>query len=233
MLFSWNADTIRWYLSANDYTGFYKRIAEAVAPALKGYKNLCDLGCGLGLFDFEVASIFERIDCIDVNETALSSIRERAAHQGMTNIVTRLDDCYHITGTWDVAFMSFFGSRELDKFLPLCKKLIAVVSVTADSELFPLKQRYRKNTVNDTVKYLDEKKIGYRLLTDQLEFGQPFTSLEDARRCIRSYVPDMSDTGLDEYLDKNLKGTRGEDYPYYLPRIKPFGIIELDGTQTA
>jgi SAM-dependent methyltransferase len=229
MQFTWNADTVRWYLNANDYTGFYKRLAEIIAPALKGYKSLCDLGCGLGLFDFEVASIFEKIECIDINETVLQSIRERASRQGITNIVSRMDDCSHITGAWDVVFMSFFGSRELDRFLPQCKKLIAVVSVTSDSEMFPMKQRYRKNTVDDTVKYLEQKKIGYRLTYRHLDFGQPFTSLEDARRCVKCYAPDITDAETDEFLREKLKETHGENYPYYLPRIKSAGIFELDG----
>lgn len=232
MLFTWNTDTIGWYLSANSYTGFYKRIAETVAPVLVGSTCLCDLGCGLGLFDFEVASQFDKIDCIDVNETVLLSIRERAAQQGITNIVTHMDDCYRITGAWDIVFMSFFGSCELDRFLPLCKKLLAVVSVTSDSELFPMKQRYKKNTVGDTVKYLHEKKIEYRLTYRQIDFGQPFISLEDARRFVKCYVPDISDDDRDDYLCKKLRETHGENFPYYLPRTKSIGIFELDGTRS-
>lgn len=51
MRFDWNADTIRWYQEANEYTGFFKHIAELIAPSLVGYSTLCDIGCGLGLMD--------------------------------------------------------------------------------------------------------------------------------------------------------------------------------------
>ena len=230
MLFEWNTETIRWYLDAEAYSGFFRKIAEAVTPGLKGYKTLCDLGCGLGLFDFEVAAHFETIECIDINEAALQSIRERAARQGLTNMTTRLDDCSRLTGAWDAAFMSFFGSRDLDRFLPLCKKLIAVVSETSESALFPMKQRrYKKNTVDETMKHLDDKHVGYRLTHLQLEFGQPFASLDDARRCVRCYVPALTDAEIDDYLKNKLKETHGEAWPLYLPRVKSVGIFELDG----
>jgi cyclopropane fatty-acyl-phospholipid synthase-like methyltransferase len=230
MLFTWNADTIRWYLNANEYSGFYNKIAATVAPGLSGYRSLCDFGCGLGLFDFAVSSLFETIECVDINETALASINERAALSGITNITTRLNDCYQISGAWDVAYMSFFGSRELDTFLPMCKKLIAVVATTSESEMFPMKhKRYQKNTVSGSEKYLKEKHIPYKLTLKQLEFGQPFTSVDDARRCVRSYVPEISETELEEYLKRRLKETRGEVYPYFIPRTKSFGIFEIDG----
>lgn len=233
MLFDWNADTIRWYLDAEAYSGFFRNIAKAVAPGLRGYQTMCDLGCGLGLFDFEVAPLFETVECVDINEAALQSVRERAERQGVTSIITRLDDCFRLTGAWDVIFMSFFGSRKLDKFLPLCRKLIAVVSESANSELFPIKhRRYRKNTVDDTAKHLEEKHIGYKLTMMQLDFGQPFVSLRDARCCIKYYVPEITDAEISSCLNNALKETNGEIWPYYLPRVKAVGIFELDGTLT-
>lgn len=231
MLFDWNVDTIRWYSDAEAYSGFYKKIAETLTPGLRGYQTLCDLGCGPGLFSFEAATHFDRIECIDLSEAALQSIRQRAAQQGITNISTRLADAYQLTGKWDVIYMSFFGSRELDRFLPMCRKLIAVVSETSESELFPLKERrYKKNTADETAQYLKEKGIQYHLTRKRLEFGQPFTSLGDARLCIRYYVPDITDADLDDYLNRRLKETHSEVWPYYLPRVKSVGIFKLDGT---
>lgn len=230
MLFDWNADTIRWYTDAEAYSGFYKKIAGTITPWLRGYQTLCDLGCGPGLFSFEAAPHFDRVECIDLSEAALRSIKERAAQQGFTNISTRLEDAYQFTGSWDVIYMSFFGSREPDRFLPMCRKLIAVVSDTSESELFPMKERrYKRNTADETAQYLNEKGMQYRLTHRQLEFGQPFKSLEDARRCIRYYVPDLSDSEIDSFLNTRLEKIRGEVWSYYLPRMKSVGIFELDG----
>jgi hypothetical protein len=158
MQFTWNTDTIRWYISANNYTGFYKNIAMAVKPLLNGGENLCDLGCGLALFDFEIAPYVGQIDCFDLNKAALSSVNERLSAAGIGNIKTHLKDCRYLSGAWDMVYMSFFGSRKPDVYLPVCKKLIAVVGTSSQTEMFPAAyQRQRKNTVSETVRYLEKK----------------------------------------------------------------------------
>ena len=231
MLFNWNEETIRWYLNANTYTGFYKKIAGDIVPLAKGLSTLADLGCGLGLFDFEAHPHFEKIECIDQNETALDSIKLRAEALGIRNISTRAADCYRLVGRWDAIYMSFFGTREPDCFLPFCKKLFAVVAVSDTSSMFPVKKQFNKNSVDQTVRYLKQKGIPYNLRIRRYEFGQPFTSLEDAERCVRHYVPEITGGALEEYLKDRLVETGDASYPYYVPRQKSVGIFELDGAQ--
>lgn len=230
MLFTWNDDTIRWYLNANAYTGFYKNIAEEIAPMLNGYNTLCDLGCGLGLFDFEIYPYIEKIDCIDLNETALASITERAEKLGIHNIHTRLADCDTISGKWDVVYMSFYGSQSVDRFLPLCKKLIAVVGVTAEPVMFPRQNGSSgRNTVDQTISYLNDKNLPYKLSYKQFEFGQPFTSKQDAEKFLKIYSPDITDQETTDFLSSRLLESGNLDFPYYMPRVKPVGIFELAG----
>lgn len=229
MQFNWNADTIRWYIDADYYSGFYKRITDTIAPAVGGYQSLCDLGCGLGLFDFEAATLFESIECVDINETALAYINKRTAELGIRHIVTHLEDSNRLRGQWDVIFMSFFGSRDLVRFLPHCKKLFAVVPVAPEPEIFPIKEKITKNMAADVIKTLMSEEIDYKLIYRQLEFGQPFVSLDDARRCMKSYAPGISDDEADAFLNSRMQETRGEVYPYYIPRMKSVGIFELDG----
>jgi tRNA G37 N-methylase Trm5 len=231
MLFTWNSDITGWYLNASEYTGFYKNLAKEIAPKLNGFKTLCDLGCGLGLFDFEIYPLMDQIDCIDLNETALSSIQERAEKHGIYNIHTRISDCFTVSGEWDIVFMSFFGSLELDRFLPLCKKLIAVIGVTSEPVMFPRQNGSgRKNTVDDTIAYLNGKNLQYNLTYKQYEFGQPFVSKRDAEKFIRTYSPDSSDKEMNDFLTSRLSETGKADFPYYMPRMKPVGIFELVGT---
>ena len=230
MNFTWNSETIRWYTNANDYSGFFKHIAADIAPSLSGCESLADLGCGPGLFDFEVCHLLKTVECIDVEEAVLSSIRQRAMGLGIMNIETRLADCYELRDRWDAIYMSFFGAREPDRFLPFCKKLFAVVMVSGEAGMFPGKVSSKKSTVEDTARYLNGKGIPYTLTLRQYEFGQPFTSLGDAARFARHYMPDISDARLEEYLGSRLKETHGEVYPYYSPRRKDIGIFELEGT---
>lgn len=229
MYFNWNEDTIRWYINAEKHTGFYKKLAEEIHPMIKGYKTLCDLGCGAALFDFAIEPAIESIDCVDINETALSSAEDRARKLELYNIHTRLADCDTLTGKWDVVFMSFFGSRELDRYLPLCKKLIAVVATGSDTELFPRRGRnISRNTVENTVKYLDSIGIGYNLTHRTYEFGQPFTSREDAELFVQTYAPYTAAVEAGAFLEARLVKTGNQEFPLYIPRAKSIGIFELN-----
>ena len=230
MQFFWNDDTIRWYLNANAYTGFYNNIAETIKPMLSGCKSLCDLGCGLALFDFAIAPYINSIDCYDINQSALASVSHRLKAAGIQNITAHLKDCNRLSGTWDAIYMSFFGSRKLDAFLPMCKKLFAVVGIEEQTELFPSAyRRHRKNTVDDTIHYLSKHNIPHKLTQHKLEFGQPFTSTDDARHFIRTYSPGITDSELEDFLSHRLTQTGQNDYPFYMARTKSFGIFELDG----
>jgi SAM-dependent methyltransferase len=230
MYFNWNEDTVRWYIDAEKHTGFYKKLAVDIKPLIEGYKTLCDLGCGAALFDFALAPYIESIDCVDINETALASVEARAKQFGQHNIRTRLADSDTLAGHWDVVFMSFFGSRELDRYLPLCKKLIAVVASESDTELFPRRERnVSRNTVENTIEYLDGKGICYKLIKTRYEFGQPFTSREDADLFIQTYAPYTSTEEASAFLDERLVVTGNQEFPYYIPRFKSVGIFELRG----
>ncbi len=230
MQFDWNNDTIRWYLNANNYTGFYKDVAEAIKPRLTRFKSLADFGCGLALFDFEIAPYMETVDCYDLSDAALASVRERLGAAGIQNVTAHKRDAKRLSGKWDVIYMSFFGSRKPDVYLPMCKKLVAVVSMAVQAEMFPAAyQRYKKNTVDETVRYLDSKKLPYRLTQHELEFGQPFVSEDDARHFVRAYTSGITDGEVAEFLRRRLVRTGREDYPFYIPRTKSVGIFELDG----
>ena len=230
MYFNWNEDTIRWYINAEKYTGFYGKLATDIIPMIQGYKTLCDLGCGAALFDFAIAPYIESIDCVDINEIALSSVEERAKQNGLLNIRTHLTDCDSLSGKWDVIFMSFFGSRDLDRYLPLCKKLIAVVASESDTELFPRRERsISRNTVENTIDYLDSKGIAYKLTRRMYEFGQPFTSHRDAEMFVQTYAPYTSVEEARAFLDAVLVQTGNQELPLYIPRLKAVGIFEQKG----
>ena len=137
MFLDWNARTLQWYVDAEEYTGFFRALAAEIAPALAGVQTLCDLGCGPALFDFEIAPLVKSIEWADTSEAALAFMAARAQTLGLRNMIPVLADCERLLGRWDVIFMSFFGSRCIDRYLPLCRKLIAVVSQSSDAALFP------------------------------------------------------------------------------------------------
>lgn len=105
-----NARTLRWYADTSKvYTGFYCVLATEIAPSLAGCRSLCDLGCSLALFDFEIAPLLNSIGCADISEAAPSYVTDRAQALGLCNISPVLTDCKSLSVYWDAIFMSLFG----------------------------------------------------------------------------------------------------------------------------
>lgn len=73
----------------------------------------------------------------------------------------------------------------------------------------------------DTLRHLG---LSYRMERFSLEFGQPFRSLEDARRFFRLY--DRSG-GADPPLHRLTAGPSAE-FPYYLPNRKELCLLAVE-----
>ena len=230
MLFSWHDDTIRWYEAADKYTGFYKNLADTLGPMVDGAKAFADLGCGLGLIDLELAPQVESICCVDISEEALSHLRETAARRGISNLEIICCDSFELERTFDVIYLCFFSSQDIERFLPMCRKLIAIVSGESNAPFFPQQfRKKRRRTVEDEKRYLAGLGLGYTLTERVFEFGQPLTSIEDARAFVRVYAPEIPQRELDEFLELRLVETGDARYPLYMPRKKTIGIFEVDG----
>ena len=137
MNFRWNDDTVRWYLAADEYTGYSEKLAALIAPMIRGFPTLCDVGCGLGLIDLHLSRHMEKITCVDVSRAAINALTMAAKGKKIGNIEPLLLDSANLDGTWDVILLSFFDSHNIGAYLPRCRKLIAVVGTKNKSELFP------------------------------------------------------------------------------------------------
>lgn len=230
MKFDWNEDTIRRYQEANEYTGFFKNIADLIKPRLSPYSSLCDIGCGLGLVDLELCKSIKNITCIDISKEAINALKQNIEERKITNIDAQLMNCDSITDNWDVIYISFFGSRNIEKFLPHCKKLFAVVNTNNSHGITLEKYKtFHKNTVANVEEALNLKGIHYSLTNASFEFGQPFVSLEDARQFIKIISPGITSEDLGSFLSNQLIKTNEEKYPFFLPNLKPIGLFEIDG----
>jgi SAM-dependent methyltransferase len=229
--FNWNLDTIRWYQDANNYTGYFKNITSLIIPKLEGYSTLCDIGCGLGLIDMELCKYIENITCIDINQEAIKALEENIKAQNIYNISPRLINCDDIEESWDIIFVSFFGSRNLKDFLPRCKKLIAVVNSENPTGLFPEKYRpFHKNTCLNVEENLKKDGISYDFMEASFEFGQPLVSMEDAKNFVRIHSRNnITNEELELFLSQRLIETGETQYPYFIPRMKSAGIFEIQG----
>lgn len=230
MNFNWNVNTIKWYREANAYSGFFRNVAALIAPKLEGYATFCDIGCGLGLVDLELSKSIRQITCIDINTEAIGTLKKSIAAQKIRNIETRLMDCSELDENWDIIYMSFFGSHELEKYLPRCQKMIAVVGKKIkENTAMDQYKSFQKNSYDKVAEDLNRKGIPYSLTEVSLEFGQPLVSVEDAKNYIRSNYAGISDADVNDFLAQKLIETNEKDYPFYIPKKKEIGIFEIKG----
>lgn len=230
MLCNWNPEEIRWYQTANTYTEFFKNIATVVTPKLEGYSTLCDIGCGLGLFDLEICNIMKNITCIDINSAPIDELKKNIEESNIRSIHPIVMNSDDINDHWDVIFISFYGSSCLERFLPYCKKLIAVVCGGNKTELYPQKYRvFKKNTVDRARQNFDDKGIPYSLTEVSFEFGQPFRSIDDASNFVINQSSEIARDEAYDFLKNKLVHTGDAKFPLFLPHMKSLGIFEFDG----
>lgn len=230
MNFDWNPNAIRWYQEANEYTGFFKNVAKVIEPKLEGHSTLCDIGCGLGLVDLELSKSIDNITCIDINKKAIEALKKSVEIAGVTNIEPQLMNCDDMEKNYDVILISFFGSRNLERFLPYCKKIVAIVGGKSQTELFPEKYRtFHKNQSSNVEQMLIEKGLKFTATECLFEFGQPLLSIEDARSFVRSLSDDILEKDLEFFIAERLVETQEERYPYFIPRMKSVTIFEIEG----
>ena len=230
MRFEWNEQTIGWFMDASAYTGFHKTLAELIVPFLSPRGTLCDIGCGLGRLDMELAPFMTKITAIDINENATEILRHEAMTAGLDNINTIHGDVSSLIETFDFVLMSFFGQSNMLEFLKLCKRrLIRIVSADNNSGLYP--QKYRcsvKDTVPIVQEELDAKGISYKLELHSIEFGQPLRSWQEAIQYVLKNAPEAGNNEVIDFLSERIIRTDEGDFPLYLPNQKELGIFVFE-----
>ena len=230
MRFSWNEQTIQWFLDASAYTEFHKTLAQKIKPYLEPNCTLCDAGCGLGRLDLELAAHVRELTAIDVSAHAIDVLRCDAKKLGFANLHTEVCDADTLTKAFDIVVLSFFGQSNMLHFLKLCRhRLIRIVSADNKSGLYP--EHYRC-TVKDTVPIvcteLETQGIRYKLELYSFEFGQPLRSWRDAELYVLHNAPEATAEEVRDFLNENITDTGRDDFPFYLPNQKNLGIFIID-----
>jgi tRNA/tmRNA/rRNA uracil-C5-methylase (TrmA/RlmC/RlmD family) len=97
----WNEKTIDWFLAASKYTGYNKKLAALLLHRMTSRGTLCDLGCGMGLIDFELASSFRRVHCVDIDATAVNFVNSYAKETATLNVTGCVCNARELEGRWD------------------------------------------------------------------------------------------------------------------------------------
>ncbi len=231
MAFTWTAKRIQWYLDAARGSNFYETLAAKIAPYLRPQDTLCDMGCGLGLLDVQLAPLVRRAACLDVDETALYTLREEAAKAGVQNIETICADARNAQGMYDVVLMAFFGTPAelmLNCVKHATRLFVRVVNADTNGTMRPKGHRLPKETVRDVAGILERNGFRYTLLQDTFSFGQPLRSIQDARDFVTCNAPDLPPGEVDAFLAATLQQRNDGQFPFYLPGDKKLGIFVVE-----
>ena len=229
-LITWNAQTSGWFMDASAYTGFHNTLAQKIIPYLEPGDTLCDIGCGLGRLDIELAPYVSEILAVDVSEYATKTLSQDSRRAGIDNLHVLRGDAGELKDSFDIIVISLYGWQDLPKLLRQCRRrLIRIVSAGKKSGLYP--ERYRrvaKNAVPDVKDELAALGIGFNLEFCSFEFGQPLKTWQDAELFVLSNAPDANQDEIGAFLNANIRETGRGDFPFYLPYLKELGIFMIE-----
>lgn len=226
----WNDQSIEWFHSASDYTDYNKHLAKLLLERIPNRGTLCDIGCGAGLIDLELAEHFQQITCVDIVPEAVASLQRDIETTGILNVTAVCADGAKLEGTWDTVMTLFHGGKGVfSSYFPYVKDRLIIVTHGLREERFgPNKERCTHCfNIGGVREELNALGVQYTMTEEELEYGQPFKNLEDARRFVEAYTDEPEISKIEQYLETYLTKTEDERYPYYLPKKKKFGIFVI------
>ena len=229
MMYRWEPDMIRYMREASENSPYNRQLVDEMLPWLEKDMHICDAGCGLGYLSMELASHVGHVTAVDINADALQNLKEKA----LSNVTVRCGDIEALQPSrpYDAMAFCFFGGIE---------EILRIAREQCSGSVFVISRNYTSHRFSvgnyPTGSYgfpraksvLTEKGIPFTENTLQLEFGQPFRSLEDARRFFELYSRDRNKELItDEFLKEKLVEQPGE-FPWYLPHLRNIGFLCFD-----
>ena len=233
MAFTWSERRINWYLDASGQCDFHQRLAREILPFLRAEDRVCDMGCGLGRLDLELAPHVAEITCVDTDAAVLERLAADAAARGIRNLRVRQCDAGQLQGQFDVVVMAFFGTPPSLMFSCLARtrrKLIRVMSISRGPAAASVSQAggLQRETAEDVSRVLETAGYPFALRRCTLSFGQPLASVEDAAAFVRVSAPESTGQTVRSFLRNHLVPGRSSQFPWELPKEKELGIFVVD-----
>ena len=230
MFFAWHEVGIKWFINASNYTDFHKILAKKINSYLRMEDKLCDVGCGLGRIDLELAPYVNELTAVDINESVIKLIKRDAEVMKHDNLRAICCDATSLSETFDVLLLSFYGMSNIINYLKLCRRrLIRIVKVSNSSNLYPQKFWHSSRSTAST--FQDDmltKGIQFHVERTTIEFGQPLCSWQDAEQYVLYNAPNATHKEIETFLNDKLIETGKEDFPFYLPNPKELAIIIIE-----
>lgn len=216
---------------ASEYGDYYKHLAEMVLPYLRGDEHICDAGCGLGYLSLELAPRVRQITAVDADADVIGVLQNNLTERGIPNIKALCADVFEAAPEepYDAMVFSFFGGME---------KIAAIAAAQCRGTVFAFKKNYSAHRFSagsypvgddsfaSALEWLKTRKIQFRAEEAETESGQPFASLDEARKFFEIYSRDGDKSAIDDdFLAERLVKTGRDDYPLYMPHMRKVGFL--------
>lgn len=216
---------------AAQHTLYYKMLAEHIGHDLKQTDRICDAGCGLGYLSLALSHYVERVDAIDTCQAALAILRSNIGQTQKSNIRPIHANIYELAPQepcYDAMVCCYFGKIVQIAALAhrLCKGPVYIVKGRSSHHLFSKGgERAQRETADMTEAWLEAHRLSYQKIPLNLELGQPFLSLDDAKQFATLYgKPGNSDVS---WIEKRLGQDPRGKYQWYMPLEKPVTLFRV------
>lgn len=233
-MFFWNDEKVRFMEDAAAWSGFHAALAALLAPHLPPEGHICDAGCGTGHLSLALSRHVRRVTAVDMSGEALSLLAGNCQKADIRNITIRCGDIHALPppSPYDAMVFCFFGHMEeiLTLARQQCRGAVLAIMRHEERHRFSAGQpAMRFGGYERGAEVLRERGIPFQAQTLTLPMGQPFRTTDDARRFFELYRRPEDDAPItDTFLAGRLLPTGQDDFPWYLPSQRRFGLIRLD-----
>jgi len=234
MMQLWYEDMVRFMKDASEYGTYNQELAKMMAPYLSKDTHICDAGCGLGYLSLALAPYVGQVTSVERNPDAVAVLKDNCRRFGVENITPRCGDMEdnQPEKKYDAMVFCFFGHIHeiLETAKRQCDGTVFIATRNYTTHRFSVGQHktgsYGYLSSRDV---LTEKGIPYEERIFDLEFGQPFRNLEDARKFYEIYSHDEDKSAItDEFLRSKVVETGREDFPLYMPHRRNLALLRFE-----
>ena len=227
---AWNPMIISLMENASARSNYFDVLAHYALAGLPRGAHVVDAGCGMGQLAMRMAELGMRVSAIDRSAGAVGYFRTKAKERG---VALRLADftqpgvlpygcdrvVFSLSAPMGVAFRCALRARA---------RSIVVIS-KAHERRQSEGPRMGNAGMGDVAAELAALAFPCAAHSLELEYGQPFRSLKQAREYYALFrTRDYPGGVTEDQLRGMLQATDDDAFPYYLPVTRRLSLIEVD-----
>lgn len=229
MILTWDKTRLTFMQDASAYhPDYYTALWQAIADKLPAVpQSICDAGCGAGFLSLEMAKHCNAVTAVDLSEEATSLLRQNAV--GISNLTVKTGDIRALPPEtpYDAMVFCYFGKTPdiLKIAKAQCRGTLVMVTRNYTHHRFSLHPTaFDRDTAGYCRDCLEKAEIPYDCRLLDLEFGQPFRSLDAAVEFFTLYGG--APASAQEVLPR-LQKTDDPAFPFYLPSTKKMAVVTV------